>query len=144
MEEYMLIIWIAATVLLVVVEAITVQLVTIWFAAGTLAALIANLAHAPMWLQWTIFITVSIIALVATRPLVKKISSKKVQPTNADRCIGQTAVVLEDIDNEHAQGMVSVGGVKWTARSTKGEYIGKDESVTVDKIEGVKLLVTKH
>ena len=89
MPEYtMLILWIALLIAFIVVEAATVQLVTIWFAVGAAAALISELCSAPVWLQWVIFAAVSLVALAVTRPLVKKFSKKRVQPTNADRYIG--------------------------------------------------------
>ena len=141
MEYAMLIFWIVLLVVLIIIEAVTAQLVTIWFAAGAAAALVAELCGLEQWLQWVIFIAVSAVALVATRPLVKKITNKTVQPTNADRCIGQTAVVTEDIINIDGKGQVNVNGVTWTARSSDGSVIKKDERVTVEKIEGVKLIV---
>ncbi len=141
MEYAMLIFWIVLLVVLVIVEAATAQLVTIWFAAGAAAALIAERCHAPEWLQWIIFITVSVIALIATRPLVRKVTKNKRQPTNADRCIGQTAVVLEEISNIEGKGQVQVNGIPWTARSLDGTVFKKDELVTVERIDGVKLIV---
>lgn len=141
MEYAMMIFWIVLLVVLIIVEAVTAQLVTIWFAAGAAAALIAELCGLEQWLQWVIFIAVSAIALIATRPLVRKVTKKAVQPTNADRCIGQTAVVTEDIDNIEGRGQVHVNGITWTARSSDGTVFKKDERVTVEKIEGVKLIV---
>ena len=87
MENYMPVFWIILTVVFVAVEAATVQLVTIWFAAGSLAALIAELLHAAVWLQWLVFFGVSLLTLLLTRPLVKKMTAKKIQPTNAPRCL---------------------------------------------------------
>ncbi len=140
-EFTMLIFWIAMLVILIVVEAVTAQMVTIWFAAGAAAALVAEILGAEVWLQWIIFVAVSAITLVATRPLVRKLTKTKVQPTNADRCIGQTAIVVEDIDNIEGKGQVHVNGVVWTARSSDGAVFKKDERVTVEKIDGVKLIV---
>lgn len=141
MEYAMLIFWIVLLVVLVIVEAATAQLVTIWFAAGAAAALIAERCHAPEWLQWIVFIAVSVIALIATRPLVRKATKTKRQPTNADRCIGQTAVVIEEINNIEGKGQVHVNGIPWTARSLDGTVFKKDELVTVERIDGVKLIV---
>ncbi len=141
MEYVMMIFWIVLLVVLIIVEAVTAQLVTIWFAAGAAAALIAELCGLQQWLQWVIFIAVSAVALIVTRPLVRKVTKKAVQPTNADRCIGQTAVVTEDIDNIEGKGQVHVNGVTWTARSSDGSVFRKDERVIVEKIEGVKLIV---
>lgn len=143
-EFTMLIFWIVLLILLIVVEAVTAQMVTIWFAAGAAAAIVAELLNAQVWLQWVVFIAVSAIALVATRPLVRKLTKTRVQPTNADRCIGQTAVVTQEIDNVAGRGQVHVNGITWTARSADGSVIGKDEKVTVEKIDGVKLIVKSN
>lgn len=141
MEFNMLIFWVVMLVVLLVVEAVTAQMVTIWFAAGAAAAIAAELLGAQVWLQWIVFVAVSAITLVATRPLVRKLTRTKVQPTNADRCIGQTAVVVEEINNIEGKGQVHVNGVVWTARSSDGSVFRKDEKVTVEKIDGVKLIV---
>ncbi len=141
MEFTILIFWIVLLVIFLVVEAVTSQMVTIWFAAGAAAAIVAELLKAPVYLQWIIFVVVSAITLAATRPLVRKLTQTKMQPTNADRCIGQTAVVVEEINNIDGKGQVQVGGIIWTARSSDGAVFAKDERVTVEKIDGVKLIV---
>lgn len=143
MDTYLIPAWIVLLVVLVVFEAATPQLVTIWFAFGSLVALITNLLGGAVWLQFTLFVAVSLLSLVLTRPIVKKYTQKKkVMPTNADRVIGQSAVVVEEIDNKIAKGLVTVGGVQWTARShDEALIIPKYSEVTVDRIEGVKLIV---
>ena len=133
--------WIVLIVALVVIEAVTVQLVTIWFAVGAIGGLIASAFNLDIWLQVLIFVAVSAITLLATRPLVKRFMKTRKEPTNADRYIGQTAVVTEAIDNIHGKGAVTVGGLEWTARTTDGTTVAKDALVTVEKIEGAKLIV---
>lgn len=140
----MMIFWIVLLVIFIIIEAATAQLVTIWFAVGSAAALVANVLNAPDWLQWVVFIVVSVIVIFGTRPFVKKITKQKSLPTNADRCIGQTAVVTEEIDNIAGKGSVRINGVVWTARSEDGSVIKDDERVTVIKIEGVKLIVKSN
>lgn len=140
----MLYFWIAAIVILVVVEAITPQLMTIWFALGALGAMIAALLKAPEWSQWIIFVTVSLLSLVLTRPLVKKFTNKKIIPTNVDRIIGERAVVTESINNTLGQGLVTVKGRSWTARSLNDELIESGSCVIVKKIDGVKVLVVRE
>ena len=141
MEFTMLLFWIIALVVLIVVEAVTAQMVTIWFAAGALGAIVAERLGAEVWVQWVVFVAVSAVALIATRPLVKKITKAKAQPTNADRCIGMVAVVTEEINNVEGRGQVHVNGVTWTARSLDGSIFKKDERVIVERIDGVKLIV---
>ena len=141
MEFSLVLFWVVMLVVLIVVEAVTAQMVTIWFAAGAAAAIAAEILGAQVWLQWIVFVAVSAVALVATRPLVRKLTKTKIQPTNADRCIGQTAVVVEEINNLEGKGQVHVNGIVWSARSSDGSVFKKDERVTVEKIDGVKLIV---
>ena len=133
--------WIAALVVFLVVEAISAGLVSIWFAAGALAALICALLHGPVWLQAIWFVVVSGVTLILTRPLVKKYVNAKSVATNADRNIGRTAVVTERIDDLAGTGAVKLDGVLWTARSSGGEPIEVGTAVTVREIQGVKLMV---
>lgn len=134
--------WIAALILFVVVEAVTVGLASIWFAIGALAALICALLHGPVWLQVVWFLAVSLATLILTRPMVKKYMKGKVVPTNADRNIGRTAAVIERIDNLAGTGAVRIDGVTWTARSAdEQKTIEVGVMVTVREIRGVKLVV---
>ena len=134
------IMWFIAMVVFMVLELSTVSLTCIWFALGSLAALIAALCGAPVWLQVVWFFVVSILSLIATRPLVKKFNSKTT-PTNADMVIGQTCVVMEPISNLSETGAVKVGGKVWTARSEDGTIFAPGERVVAVRIEGVKLIV---
>lgn len=139
--EKMYIVWICAAVLFGIFEALTVQLVSVWFVVGSVAALVSSLCAAKLYVQIIVFILVSILMLLITRPLVKKKLEVKAQPTNADRSIGKTAIVIEDIDNINATGQVKVDGQIWTARSKNSSIIKKGTNVTVEKIDGVKLIV---
>lgn len=135
--------WAALMVVFIIVEAVTVQLLTIWFAVGSLAALIASLLGATTVWQCVIFVVVSLLVLVLTRPYVKKVIEARTEPTNADRCIGKEAIVCEKIDNRAGQGLVKIAGITWTARSEDDSVIEADEIVKVEKIEGVKVIVSK-
>lgn len=137
----MSIVWVVLMVVFLVVEAATAGLTCIWFAIGSLAALIAALFDAQLWLQIVWFLVVSFVTLYFTRPLVKKYVNSRSQPTNADMVIGKEALVTEDIDNVEATGAVSVGGKVWTARSADGGRIKSGAVVSVLRIEGVKLIV---
>lgn len=142
MGEYMVWIWLALLVLFILTEVATVQLTTIWFAGGALISLILAAAGIKnIFIQIIVFLLVSIILLFATRPLVKKYINKKSQPTNADRCIGKQAVVTEDINNLLSTGAAKVNGIEWSARALNGELIPVGTTVTVEKIDGVKLIV---
>lgn len=133
--------WLAMIVVAVVVEAMTNQLVSIWFVLGGIAALIANLCGAPLYVQWILFVLVSAIALVCTRPLVRKLTRFCRQDTNAGRCVGQIAVVTQEINNTAAAGQAKVLGSIWTARSARGTVIPAGTEVVVRAIEGVKIIV---
>lgn len=139
----MMIIWIALAAVFAVVEACTVQLVSIWFTIGALAALIAETLGANEVVQLIIFVAVSVITLILTRPFVKRFSTSKIQPTNADMHIGQDAIVTQDINNTEATGAAKVKGIEWTARSADGSEIPIGEIVKVKAIEGVKLIVER-
>ncbi len=138
----MAVVWLIAMIALLVVEGIVPGLISIWFALGALAALIAAGLHAPLWLQLVWFFVVSVAALAVTRPLAKKYVNSRVKPTNADMIIGRECVVTEEINNIRGTGAVSVGGKIWTARMDSDEKtadVGEVHSIL--RIEGVKLIV---
>ena len=143
-EINMTVVWLIAMVVLLVVEGVIPGLVSIWFAAGALAALLLSLIGAPLWLQGTAFLIVSLALLVLTRPLAKKYVNSRTMPTNADRIIGMDCLVTEEIDNLRGTGAVSVDGKTWTARLDQED--GKAPKGTVVKalrIEGVRLIVAQ-
>ncbi|MBQ7077059.1 MAG: NfeD family protein [Lachnospiraceae bacterium] len=139
--DYYGILWLVALIVLLIVEFLTMGLTTIWFAGGALIALIAALCGAPLWLQIVLFIVVSIVLLLVTRPIAMKYWNKDRIKTNAESLIGQTALVTEEIDNLKAKGVVTVNGNEWTARSADNRLISKDAVVIIKEIQGVKLLV---
>ena len=130
-----------AIVIFAVAEALTVQLVTVWFAIGAAAALIANAAHLGTGVQVLIFIVVSLVALAATRPFIKKNAKVKKTPTNSDRVIGEEGIVTAEIDNIKGVGTVKIGGSDWTARSENSQIIPEGKIVEIIRIEGVKVIV---
>ena len=134
------IIWLAVAVVMAILEAATTQLVSIWFAIGGAAACVTSLFTDSIWIQVIVFVAVSAVALLATRPLAKRMKAKKAEPTNADRNIGREGVVITAIDNTAALGQVRVGTTIWTARSADGSPIPEGSRVTVTAIEGVKLI----
>lgn len=135
-------VWIIAIILFAAIEAVSPQLITIWFAAGAIIALITDILGAPLWVQIAIFVVSSAALVAVTRPLAVKVNRKAVH-TNADRIIGLSAIVTTNINNELAQGQIQVSGQYWTARSANGIVIPEGESVIVNAIEGVKAIVQK-
>lgn len=141
-ENVMIFVWLGLTVLFAVVEIITVQLTTVWFAAGAFVSmLLAVCGVKSLTAQICVFVLVSAVALVATRPLVKKFINRKAQPTNADMAIGKTAVVTVPVNTVEGTGEVKLGGTVWSARSADGKKIALGKCVKVLRIEGVKLIV---
>lgn len=138
----MITVWSVAIVVFLIIEAVTVGIASIWFALGSICALLAALLGAPIWLQVVWFVVISVLTLLITRPIIKKYVHAKAQPTNADRVIGHPAVVIEEINNLEGRGAVKIGGKEWTARSADGNSIPYDAVVKVVRIEGVKLIVS--
>lgn len=139
-----LIIWLIAIVVFAVIELVTVQLTAIWLALGSVAGMAACSLGAPVYVQILVFGVTSLILIVLTRPFVKGFLNVKHERTNADRLVGMAAVVTEKICNTHSMGAVIVSGVTWTARSKDDSEINEGEKVTIVKIEGSKLIVTKY
>ena len=138
-------VWLAVLIGAVILEIATTQIVSVWFAVVALASLIATVAGVSnVWIQVLIFVIVSAIAVIATRPLVKKIVNKKAEPTNADMVLGKTGIVTEKVDNLTPSGLVKVNGSVWTARSADDSVIEEGERVIIKEISGVKLLVIKE
>ncbi len=134
-------IWAALLVIFTIGEGISVGLTSIWFAAGSLAALICALFEGPWPLQIGLFLVVSALCLSAFRPVAKKYLNGKVERTNADRVIGSQATVVEEIDNVKGTGTVKVGSMPWTARSEGAEIVPVGAQVRILRIEGVKVYV---
>ena len=138
-------IWLGLFILLLVIEIITVGLTTIWFAAGALAALAANVLGANLIIQIIIFLAVSVVLLIFTRPWAVEHLNKNVEKTNVDSLIGENAVILEEVDNLKGTGKAMVNGLEWSARTEEdGEKIEKDTVVTIEKVQGVKLIVRRR
>jgi len=138
-----LFVWITIIILMGVIEALTTGIVTIWFMAGALLALICQLIHLPVWIQILVFIVSSLLLLIFTRPLVKRYIDTKKISTNADSLINQIGIVTKSITPFNA-GQVKVKGQIWTAMSINDqENLNIDEEVLIMKIEGVKLIVKK-
>ena len=134
--------WLALMVGFVIMEAVCpFHLVSIWFAIGSLAAMIAAALNAQLWLQIVLFAVISVGLLIATWPLVKKVLTPKIEKTNVDSVIGSRGYVTEAVDNLSAAGQVKLGGMYWTARSEDGHPISAGTLVEVTRIEGVKAFV---
>lgn len=134
-------IWLAALIVFAILEAATVGLVSIWFALGALAGMIAALLGSPIWLQVVLFLVVSAILIALLRPLTDKYITPKKTRMNADRHIGRICLVQEEIDDLHDTGAVKLDGVIWTARTGTSAVIPFGATVKVLELQGAKLLV---
>ena len=135
-------IWLALMVVFLIAEAVTITTISLWFAAGALAALVVGIIGGSVGLQVAVFLAVSAVLFACLRPVVRKHFTPKLVATNVDSMVGSQGYVTADIDNLSAVGTVKLGAMEWTARSTPGTKIPKGTLVKVDKIEGVKAFVT--
>ena len=136
----MLYFWLVMVIALTIIEAATVNLVTIWFIASALVALVISIFVDNIFIQFLVFVVLGVILLFLTRKTLLKLLKVNDEKTNADMVIGKEAVVTESI-SKNKPGEVSVLGKRWTA--TSDIPIQKDELVEVLEIEGVKLKVRK-
>ena len=134
--------WVGLLILFLVLEGSTVALVSLWFAVGSLAAIIAALLGASLGVQVGIFLGVSGVLLALLRPFLKRYSAPSIQKTNADSLIGKCCPVTDAICNLESRGQVKIGGMVWSARSESGADIPEGAVVKVRRIEGVKLIVS--
>ena len=135
-------IWLILAVVFLVAEAVTVTMTSLWFAGGALAALVVALLGGSWGLQIGTALVVSAALLACLRPLAKKHFTPKLTKTNVDAVIGIQGYVTADIDNAAATGTVKLGAMEWTARSADGSPIPKGTLVKVERIEGVKAIVS--
>ena len=132
--------WLIVIILLTILEVITVNLVSIWFIASAIVSLILSFIIDSFYVEFCVFVCLGLILMLLTRPyLVKKLSKKKV-PTNLDRVIGMVGIVTEEITRIKIE-EVRVDGKKWSAISDEKIKVG--EKVTIEGIDGVKLIVRK-
>lgn len=134
--------WLILFVILLIIEILTMGLTTIWFAGGALIAFVAGVLGFGTAVQIIVFVVVSVILLIVTRPIAVKYFNKERQKTNAESLIGQQALVLEDIDTLQSKGRVEINGQEWSAKTDEPDgRIGKNTVVVVEGIQGVKLIV---
>lgn len=134
------IIWLVLIVVFFVMEAATVQLISTWFAVGSLAAMIVALLGGELWLQILVFLTVSCVLLALLWPMVRKHLKPKLVATNADALVGRVCAVTEDIDPMEG-GRVKLGDVTWSARTETEEPIPAGSHVKILRIQGAKVIV---
>ena len=130
--------WLIIIIILIILEAVTVDLVTIWYIASALVSLVLSLFIDSFFIQFLVFVLLGTLLLITTRKQLVRIIGKKDEKTNLDRVVGMRGIVTEDI-SKNKMGAVKVDGKEWTAVSNK--RINKDSVVNVLSIDGVKLKV---
>ena len=137
--------WLVVVGVLLVIEAVTVGLTTIWFAGGALVAAVACWLGASALVQWILFLGVSLVLLIFTRPMAVRFMNRKVERTNVDSLIGEKAVVIQKIDNLAQTGRVRINDIEWLARTASDEEtIPEHAVVVIEKVQGVKLIVKEE
>lgn len=136
-----MLIWFVVFLIALVLEIATINLVSLWFAIGALAAMLTAYFTDSIVMQIIVFIVVSIVSLLITKPLVRKFKGFSITPTNFDRVIGKTGEVIKEI-NDNNYGEVKIFGNTWTATSKQELKVG--DRVKVLNIDGVKLIVEKE
>ena len=140
--DNMLFIWLIALIVLIVIELATMGLTTIWFALGALVAAITAALHAPVVLQVVLFLVISIVSFIFTRPLAVKYFNRDRVRTNVESLIGRQGVVISEINNVEGIGQIQVGGQGWSARARReGMTVPVGTVVVVYAVNGVKLIV---
>ena len=134
--------WLVAFVILIGIEAATMALTTIWFAGGAVFAFFAAVLGFSIQTQLVVFLIVSFILLLFTRPLAMRFVNRETVKTNVDGLIGRKAKVITKIDNNEPSGATVVDGQEWTARSMDDAVtIPVGTHVVIKEVRGVKLIV---
>jgi membrane protein implicated in regulation of membrane protease activity len=136
--------WLAFILLSGLVEALTVQLVAIWFIPGALIAMILAFLNVAIWIQVTVFLVLAVVCLALAKTVFREFFAPKKEKFNIDAIIGEKCLVTERIDNIAGRGAVKVKGLEWAARMISDDTVAEaGERVEVLAVEGVKLICKK-
>lgn len=136
-------IWIGIAVIFGVIELATLGIITIWFAIGAVGASIASVLGLNVFIQFLVFLAVSVVLLYFTRPIAEKYLKVGKQKTNMDSLLGEKAIVLEDV-MPYQVGQAKVRGQVWSCEGAdREESFKKGEEVIIERIEGVRLLIKR-
>lgn len=137
------VIWLIGIIAFIILEAVTYQIVSIWFALGAVGGLIASLAGANFTVQMTVFIAVSVVFLICLRPASRKLLKHKEEKTNVDGLLGKEILITREVDNLRGGGQGKISGMVWSVKSSDDSRIPENEIAVVEKVEGVKLIVKR-
>lgn len=137
--------WLVVMAVLLVMEICTLGLTTIWFAGGALIATIAALMGVGFWTQVALFIVVSSLLLIFTRPWAMRYINNHKAKTNYEGLIGKVIKITETVDNFNQSGTAIVNGSEWTVRSKDDDVIIQPgDKAQIVNIKGVKLIVKRY
>jgi membrane protein implicated in regulation of membrane protease activity len=135
-------IWLGLAAVLLIIEALTAGLTTIWFAGGALVAAVTAYLGVGTGVQLLLFLCVSLLLLIFTRPLAMRFMDKGITKTNVNSLIGTRAVVTKEINNLAQTGQVRINDIEWTARSSSEKVIIPEKTIVeIEAVNGVKLIV---
>lgn len=132
--------WLAIMVGLIIFEAMTAQIVALWFIGGSLVSLILAIFNVHIAIQIAAFLIISITLMIFINPILKKLNKNKELKTNAEELTEEVGLVIKDIPTDDI-GEVKVKYQIWNAVSENNEPIEKGKKVSIVKIEGNKLVV---
>lgn len=139
----MWIFWLITCGAFFILEMMTAGFLVFWLGIGALAAMCVSFIASSIVIQTAVFVVISTILIFLTKPLINKyVMQKETVPTNAYSIIGKNGIVSSEIKSPDGVGIVKIGGETWSAISSNGESIPKGTEVTVEKIDGVKVIVT--
>lgn len=134
-------IWLMAVIAFIVLEAVTYQMVAVWFVAGAIGGMIASLVGASFTVQMIVFLVVSVLFLALLRPVAMKRMNNQKLKTNSDGLVGKSVLITADVSNTLERGEGKIDGKVWTVRTESGEELKAGDVAEVKRIEGVKLIV---
>ncbi len=135
-------VWLILAGIFAIGEVLTTGFLIFWLSLGSLIAMVVSFFIPDIIVQTTIFLISSVILILATKPLVKKLANIETVKTNAYSIIGKKGIVTNDINSINSTGQVKIEGELWSAIGKDDMDIPKGTEVEVNEIKGVKVIVT--
>ena len=132
--------WIAFALVMAVVEVASVAFYAAFLALGAIAAAVAALFGADVFVQAAVFLVIALLGILVVRPWLVRRRGPRLA-SGAQGMIGKTGIVVEPIKGEHVGGHVRLAGESWPAVSADDKPIPADATVTVTEIRGSTLVV---
>ena len=136
------IIWLIGVVVFAVLEGVTYQMISIWFVFGAVGGLITSLITDSFPIQMTVFLALSVLMLAILRPLSMKLLKNQDFKSNTDSLVGKEVLITQEVSNIKGTGQGKINGMVWTVRSEEDTPLPAGETARIERIEGVKLIVS--